>query len=131
MSPSFNGVTIVFNVSDIERTRAFYGEHLGIRFEGCDGEDGGTYLMAKIGQEVDLMVFKGDPKPGNTPNLVFGLSEGGIDSLIERMVAAGVEIVTPVSEAPEGWFADFRDPDGQIVSFYQAAEVPRELAYSP
>ncbi|WYX30849.1 VOC family protein [Achromobacter denitrificans] len=125
MPPHFNGITVVFNVADIERTRAFYSKHLGIQFERYDGEDG-TYLMAKIGQEVDLMVFKGDPKPGNTPNLVFGLSDGGIDTLIERMSAVGIEIVTPVSEAPGGWFADFRDPDGQTVSFYQAAELPKK-----
>ena len=127
MSIRFNGVTIIFNVADIERTRAFYGEYLGIQFERYDEEDGSAYLMTKIGQEVDLMVFKGDPKPGNTPNVVFGLNDGGIDTLIERLAAVGVAIVTPVSEAPGGWFADFRDPDGQIVSFYQAAEVPRKL----
>ncbi len=125
MSIRFNGVTIIFNVADIERTRAFYGEYLGIQFERYDEEDGSAYLMTKIGQEIDLMVFKGDPKPGNTPNVVFGLNDGGIDTLIERLAAVGVEIVTPVSEAPGGWFADFRDPDGQVVSFYQAAEVPR------
>lgn len=127
MSIRFNGVTIIFNVADIERTRAFYGEYLGIQFERYDEEDGSAYLMTKIGQEIDLMVFKGDPKPGNTPNVVFGLSDGGIDTLIERLATVGVEIVTPVSEAPGGWFADFRDPDGQVVSFYQAAEVPRKL----
>lgn len=127
MSIRFNGVTIIFNVADIERTRAFYGEYLGIQFERYDEEDGSAYLMTKIGHEVDLMVFKGDPKPGNTPNVVFGLSDGGIDTLIERLAAVGVEIVTPVSEAPGGWFADFRDPDGQVVSFYQAAEAPRKL----
>ena len=127
MNIRFNGVAIIFNVADIERTRAFYGEHLGIQFDRYDEEDGSAYLMTKIGQEVDLMVFKGDPKPGNTPNVVFGLNDGGIDTLIERLAAVGVEIVTPVSEAPGGWFADFRDPDGQIVSFYQAAEVPRKL----
>lgn len=127
MSLNFNGVTIIFNVADIERTRAFYRDHLGIQFERYDEEDGSAYLMTRIGQEVDLMVFKGDPKPGNTPNVVFGLADGGIDTLIERLASAGVEIVTPVSEAPGGWFADFRDPDGQIVSFYQAGEMPRAL----
>lgn len=127
MTMNFNGVTIIFNVADIERTRVFYGEHLGIRFERYDDGDGGAYLMTKIGQEVDLMVFKGDPKPGNTPNVVFGLADGGIDTVIERLATAGIEIVTPVSHAPDGWFADFRDPDGHIVSFYQSADVSRTL----
>jgi glyoxylase I family protein len=127
MTMTFNGVTIIFNVTDIERTRAFYREHLGIQFERYDEEDGSAYLMTKIGQEVDLMVFKGDPKPGNTPNVVFGLADGGIDTVIERLAAAGVEIVTPVSHAPDGWYADFRDPDGHVVSFYQTAQAARNL----
>jgi predicted enzyme related to lactoylglutathione lyase len=127
MTINFNGVTIIFNVTDIERTRRFYGDYLGIEFERHEDEDAGAFLMTKIGTEVDLMVFKGDPQPGNTPNVVFGLADGGIDTVIERLAAAGVEIVTPVSHAPGGWFADFRDPDGQIVSFYQSAEVPRAL----
>src|SRR5690349_22467444 len=54
------------------------------------------------------------PKPGNTPNVVFNLPDGGIDTVIASFATAGIEIVTPVSEAPGGWFADFRDPDGHI-----------------
>jgi predicted enzyme related to lactoylglutathione lyase len=125
MTLKIDSVTIIFNVADIERTRAFYGEHLGIQFEHHSEEDGSTYLSTKISKEVDLMVFPGTPKPGNTPNIVFGLSEGGIDTLIEQLAADNIEIVTPVSEAPGGWFADFRDPDGQTISLYQSGDMPR------
>lgn len=128
MSIKFNGVTIIFNVADIARSQRFYREHLGIEFERFDEEDGSSFLMTKIGTDIDLMIFKGDPRPGNTPNVVFGLSDGGIDTLVARLAAAGVEIVTPVSEAPGGWFSDFRDPDGQIVSFYQTADKPRTVS---
>ena len=127
MTINFNGVTIILNVTDIERTRRFYAEHFGIQFERYEDADAGAFLTTKIGQEVDFMVFKGDPKPGNTPNVVFGLADGGIDTVIERLAAAGVEIVTPVSHAPDGWYADFRDPDGHVLSFYQSAEAPRAL----
>ncbi|MBN7787043.1 VOC family protein [Ponticoccus gilvus] len=125
MTFKISTVAIIFNVADIERTRAFYSEHLGIQFERHDEEDGSAYLMAKIGNEVELMVFPGTPQPGNTPGVVFGLDDGGIDTLIEQLAAANIEIVTPVSEAPGGWFADFRDPDGQTVSLYQPSEMPR------
>lgn len=119
-----NGVTIIFNVAQLERTERFYNEYLGLQFERV--EDGELiFLMAKIGSDIDVMVFTGDPKPGNTPNVVFGLADGGIDSLVEQLSAAGVEIVTPVSEAPDGWYADFRDPDGHIVSAYQLGTLPR------
>ena len=128
MTLKIDGVTIIFNVSDIERTRTFYSEHLGIQFERHDEEDGSAYLMTKIGNGVDLMVFPGTPEPGNTPGVVFGLGDGGIDTLIEQLAAANIEIVTPVSEAPGGWFADFRDSDGQTISLYQSGEVSRKRA---
>lgn len=125
MNLKFHGVTIILNAADIDRTERFYREHLGLDFQRFDEEDGSAFLMAKIGKEVDFMIFKGDPKPGNTPNVVFGLADGGIDTVVESLAAAGVEIVTPVSPAPGGWFSDFRDPDGHIVSFYQSETLPR------
>ena len=33
-----------------------------------------------------------------------------------------------MSEAPGGWYAAFRDPDGQVISFFQAGEKPRAVA---
>jgi hypothetical protein len=31
------------------------------------------------------------------------------------------------AEAPGGWYADFRDPDVQTISFFQPAEKPRTM----
>ena len=120
-------VTIVFNVADVDRTERFYKEHLGIEFDRIESEEEGTFLMTKIGTETELLVFPGDPKPGNTPGVVFNLPDGGLDTLIERLAAAGIEIVTPVSHAPGGWYADFRDPDRQTISLFQDGEKPRTI----
>jgi predicted enzyme related to lactoylglutathione lyase len=128
MPPKIDGVTIIFNVRDIDRTERFYREHLGIDFERYGDDDHGAFLTARLGAQVEVMAFKGDPKPGNTPNVVFNLPDGGIDTVIASFAAAGIEIVTPVSEAPGGWFADFRDPDGHTVSFYQSETLPRTSA---
>jgi len=128
MHINFDRVTIVFTVADVDRTRKFYQDHLGLALERIESEQEGTFLMTRIGTETDLMVFRGEPKPGNTPGIVFSLPDGGLDTLIERLAAAGIEIVTPVSEAPGGWYADFRDPDRQIISFFQPAEKPRKIA---
>jgi glyoxylase I family protein len=128
MQITFDRVTIVFTVADIDRTAKFYRDHLGFQFERIESKEEGTFLMTKIGTETELLVFPGDPKPGNTPAVVFSLPDGGLDTLIERLAAARIEIVTPVSEAPGGRFAAFRDPDGQVISFFQAGEKPRRLA---
>lgn len=124
----FDRVTIVFTVADIDRTEKFYRAHFGFEFERVESVEEGTFLMTRIGTETELLVFPGDPKPGNTPGVVFSLPDGGLDTLIERLAAARIEIVTPVSEAPGGWYAAFHDPDGQIISLFQAGEKPRRLA---
>jgi glyoxylase I family protein len=56
---------------------------------------------------------------------VFGLAKGGIDAMVASLAAAGVEIVTPVSEAPGGWSSEFKDPDGHGLSLYQDGGLPR------
>lgn len=128
MQPKVAGIAFILNVRDVLQTERFYTEHLGIEFMRQTEEDGSVWLLAKIGQETEMLVFPGDPKPGNTPGIVFGLADGGIDTVIASLAAAGVEIVTPVSEAPGGWSADFKDPDGHVMSFFQAELLPRELA---
>lgn len=125
MKVKFDRVSIIFTVADIDRAENFYRRHLGFEFERFEDERGSAALMTRIGTETELLMFRGEPKPGNTPGVVFSLPDGGLDTLIERLASAGVEIVTPVSEAPGGWYADFRDPDGQIVSFFQAEDKPR------
>ena len=128
MQIKFDRATIVFTVADLDRTEKFYRDQFGITFERIESEEEGTFLMTRIGAETELLVFRGDPKPGNTPAVVFNLPDGGLDTLIERLASAGIEIVTPVSEAPGGWFAAFRDPEGQVISLFQAGEKPRTLA---
>lgn len=128
MQTRFDGIAFILSVRDVLQTERFYTEHLGIQFTRQTEEDGSVWLLAKLGRETEMLVFPGDPRPGNTPGIVFGLADGGIDTVVASLAAAGVEIVTPVSEAPGGWSADFRDPDGHVLSFFQAESLPREAA---
>jgi predicted enzyme related to lactoylglutathione lyase len=128
MQPKLNGIAFVLWVRDVLRTQQFYTSHLGIQFTRNTGEDGGVWLLAKIGKEVEMLVFAGDPRPGNTPAIVFGLAEGGIETMVASLAAAGVEIITPVSEAPGGWSAEFKDPDGHVMSFFQDQALPKTLS---
>ena len=127
MPVRFHGISIIFNVADVDRTERFYRRHLGLDFARNAEEDGSVWLLAKLAQDTELVVFAGEPQPGNTPLVVFGLPEGGIESFVESLAAAGVEIVTPVSEAPGGWSADFLDPDGQTVAVYQEDGLPMRV----
>ena len=117
----FDGLAIIFLVADLDRTRKFYQDALGLTLGVEEG-----YLQYKM-PGVELMFFQGEGKPGGSPQVVFGLEQGGIDTLAERLVQQGVQVVTPVSEAPGGWSVDFRDPDDHVVAFYQSGSLPRRL----
>ncbi len=117
---------VVFMVADLARTERFYAGVVGLTVERQADDDGGpSMLIARIPGNLDLIFFEGEVKPGNSPILVFTLAEGGIDSVVDELVAAGSTIVTPVSHAPGGWSADFADPDGYVLSVYQEARLAR------
>ncbi|MGH7575134.1 MAG: VOC family protein [Longimicrobiales bacterium] len=127
MQRKLDGIAFILNVRDVSRTERFYTEHLGIQFTRNTEEDGTVWLSAKIGSETEMLVFPGDPQPGNTPGIVFGLAEGGIETVVASLAAAGVEIVIPVEEAPGGWSASFKDVDGHVMSFFQSESLPKLL----
>lgn len=120
---------ICYYVSDIARTEAFYRDVLGLEVVnmGDDGS-GNDWLQASVAGGVDLIFFKQESKPGNSPIIVFDLAEGGIDTVVAALAEKGATIVTPVSHAPGGWSADFSDPDGHVISMYQSEAAPRAKA---
>lgn len=125
MSTKFKDFAVVFNVSDINRTQKFYRDILGIELERQTAGDDGDWLIATLNNDVHLIFFEGEETIGRSPVIVFELEEGYIDDVIEEMAKEGAEIVTPVTEAPGGWSADFHDPDGHILSLFQAEKLPR------
>lgn len=118
---------ICYYVSDIDRTEAFYRDVLGLSVERTEEEDGSIWLMARTANGVDLIFFKMESRPGNSPIIVFDLADGGIDDVVAGLAEKGATIVTPVSHAPGGWSSEFADPDGHTISMYQTAEAPRTL----
>lgn len=121
---------IIFYVSDIDRSEAFYKETLGLsitRMPGEPGEAGGAdWLMAELDDGISLVFFQQEGQKGDSPVVVFSLEEGGIDRVVEGLASKGVTIVTPVSHAPDGGLtADFTDPDGHTLSLYQEADKAR------
>jgi glyoxylase I family protein len=123
MSTTFkiNGIAIIFLVADLERTRKFYRDALGLELEKQEG-----FLLGKL-PGSELMFFEGEAKPGTSPQVVFGLADGGIDTLAERLVKQGVQVLTPVTEAPEGWAFELADPDEHKLAFFQYGSLPRTL----
>ncbi len=114
---------IVFFVSVLDRSVAFYRDTLGLPVNEIDGHDG-PFALAELG-ELTLVFIQRPAKPGDSPVVVFNL-DGGIDDYAEALAAKGVKIVVPVSEAPDGGLAiDFVDPDRNMLSLYQPQGAPR------
>lgn len=117
---------ICFYVNDIDRTEAFYRDVVGLDVQRMDDDgDGNDWLLASIDGNVDLIFFKAECRPGNTPIIVFDLPGGGIDDVVGGLAEKGATIVTPVSHAPGGWSSEFSDPDGHVISVYQSETAPR------
>ena len=120
---------ICYYVARIDRTEVFYRDVIGLDIRRMDDDGSGhDWLMASLPDKVDLIFFQKDSRPGDSPIIVFDLPEGGIDGVIESLAAKGATIVTPVSEAPGGWSAEFADPDGYVLSLYQSEKAPRRRA---
>lgn len=126
MIPKPHRASIVFYVADIERTERFYTDTLGIELNRLEGAEP-FWLQGQLDQGLELVFFQLDGVRGNTPALIFDLAEGGIDDVVAALIEKGVTIVTPVSEAPGGWSADFLDPDGFGLGLYQSGAKPRQL----
>jgi predicted enzyme related to lactoylglutathione lyase len=118
---------ICFYVTDIDRTEHFWRDVVGLDVRRMDEEEEGGWLLAATAGEVELIFFRNECRPGNSPIIVFDLPDGGIDDMIARLAEKGATIVTPVSHAPGGWSTEFADPDGHVVSLYQPEDKPRSL----
>ena len=110
---------VVFFIRDVDRTETFYRDVLGLDVQRADGHDG-PYLVAATDENGPSLVFlPAEEPPGRSPVVVFGL-DGGIEEAVDALARHNVEIVVPVSEAPDGGLtADFLDPDGHVLSYHQ------------
>jgi predicted enzyme related to lactoylglutathione lyase len=115
------GIAVVFMVQSLERTRKFYADAVGLKLEKKEG-----YLLATLPSGTELLFFEGEAVRGTSPQVVFGLDDGGIDTTAEALAAQGVQLLTPVTEAPGGWALEFKDPDGHPLAFFQDQALPRK-----
>lgn len=130
MQPPSPGVSaLVFFVSDLARTRAFYRDVLHLDVSQMEpGPEHPAVATAEAGN-LSLVFFESDEEQaGRSPVVVFGL-DGGIEDAVDALVRQGVEIVAPLGDAPDGGLtADFADPDGHTLSYHQPAGLPRRAA---
>jgi catechol 2,3-dioxygenase-like lactoylglutathione lyase family enzyme len=111
-------------VRDVDACRAFYGQTLGLPFEGeLTLGTGLTMYRYKVGTTVLKLLGGAEAVPAGPSGLreqtglrYFTITVKDLDAAVEGVRRQGVEPVTPPREARPGVrMAMFRDPDGNLV----------------
>ncbi len=108
-------------VSDFERARRFYGQALATTLETVDSM-GGRMAMFPCDPESGVGGCLSDSmeqQPGAGGTRVYLNVEGQLDAVLERVPAAGGEIVqSRMSIAPHGFIAVIKDTEGNVVGLH-------------
>lgn len=115
---------LFFRAKDPKALGAWYREHLGVG-GGCvadPGEEPNEWVWKTRGGPMVFAPFKADSDyfaADKTFMINFRVSE--LDGLLERLRAAGVEILTkPEWDEPEvGRFARIHDPEGNAIELWE------------
>lgn len=95
-----------------DESRAFYNDVIGL--EGGDGLDW-ILFFGTDKREVQLSVMKLDIKAHVHPEISIEVDD--IDAVYERALAAGAEIVYPITDEDWGLRRFFvRDPNGAVIN---------------
>jgi len=136
---------IALRVNDLERSKRFYGEVLGLevkfehgiggeQFEKVSGIDGFNVVFAVMSDNstavnLELVEFKNDfrEKSSSFNHIAFEVDD--VDSLYEKLVGMDVRIVSgPVTIEHDNEKINgkrmfyFNDPDGNIIEVYNRKE---------
>jgi lactoylglutathione lyase len=107
-------------VSDLERSKQFYTEVLGLKVGAKVPAQGEPHeyllgLTGNIREDTLIVIRKGEVKPGATEfgNIVIVVPNGR--KMAERAVAAGYQTARPIVDGTNF----VRDPDGYLIELYQ------------
>jgi predicted enzyme related to lactoylglutathione lyase len=107
-------------VSDLNAAITFYGEVTGMDL--ILNTDMGPAPIAIFKYEepgISLHLFEGKSAPDGLGNRVHLNSQGKLEDTMERVKAAGGQVLSPAIELPDGRFFYAADPDGNSVGFFE------------
>lgn len=107
-------------VSDLERSKKFYTEVLGLRVAAKVPAQGEPYeyllgLTGNIREDTLIVLRKGEVKPGATEFGSITIVVPNGRKMAERVVAAGYQSARPLVDGTNF----VRDPDGYLIELYQ------------
>lgn len=107
-------------VSDLERSKKFYTEILGLKVAAKVPAQGEPYeyllgLTGNIREDTLIVIRKGEVKPGATEFGSITIVVPNGRQMAERVVAAGFQNARPLVDGTNF----VRDPDGYLIELYQ------------
>ena len=107
---------------DAARANRFYAEVFGWQSSKWDGPE--EYYLQQTGADDEpygiggALIARRSALNGGGTLVVIGVDD--LDAYIAKVTAAGCAIVTPRTSIPGvGWFANFRDTEGNVVGMFQ------------
>lgn len=104
---------VEFGVSDIARSKAFYGAAFGWTFT----DYGPAYCEFSDGRLTGGFTTLSPPSSGGGPLVI--LYGDDLEGLLEQVTAAGGTITKPIFDFPGGQRFQFCDPDGYELAVWR------------
>ncbi len=110
---------VILHVQDIERSRRFYTEVVGLPVDEQQSDANFT-MLATDGSLLALQAASSLPEgqDGQAGGVEVGLELDGVDATYKRWKKAGVELLGEPETRPFGRYFLARDPDGHYLSVY-------------
>ena len=105
---------------DAERANRFYADVFGWKSEQFGDQE--YYLQQTGGDDEPYGIGGALTERSSTVNgggTLIVIEVDDLDAYVEKVASAGCEIITPRTEIPGiGWFANFRDTEGNVVGMF-------------
>jgi uncharacterized protein len=109
---------------DVEGTKKFYASTMGWSFDRMPTPDGGTYWLAKVGDETvgGLFDISGPDYQGTPETWMSYIAVDDVDARVKKATAAGAKLMKPIFEVPGvGRIAVLLEPTGAGVGWMTPA----------
>ena len=111
---------------DAERDKKFYADTLGWSFEGMPMPDGGTYWVAKAGEQPAGGIFDISAPPfGSVPESWMSyIAVDDVDARVKKAQSCGATLMKPIFDIPGvGRIAILKEPGGAGVGWITPAQA--------
>lgn len=114
-------VHIELNSTDLEKSKAFYGQLFNWKLQDMPMADGTTYTTIGVGEGTGGGMMK-NPMPGAPSTWLAYVQVDDVGASTAKAKSLGAKVVRDVTEIPGvGWFSIIADPTGAGLAMFKPA----------